>query len=95
MAPFILRPLLKYVTNFSYTPINMGETVKVSYGSTNAAGQGSTNQQEGESPRDPTAQPQPTRDSPIRWATLIIYLGVTTPLIGAMIILAAAGAINT
>ena len=96
MAPFILRPLLKYITANSYTPINTGEAaMNVNYGSTNAGDQGATNQQEEESPQDPMVQLQPTRDSPIRWASLILYLGVTTPLIVAMIILAAAGAINT
>ena len=38
---------------------------------------------------------QATKDSPIRWASLILYLAVTTPLILAMVLLAAAGAINT
>ena len=96
MAPFILRPLLKYITVYSYTPLNVGENVKVNFGSIDEA-KGSTNQQKGEAADDPTCtvKQQPTRDSPIRWASLILYLGVTTPLIFAMIILAAAGAINT
>jgi hypothetical protein len=94
ILPYILRGLLKlatvYMCNFSYTPLNNGETVKVTYGSTNGVGQSSTNRQEGT--RDPS---QPTRDTPIRWAALVIYFGVTTPLIVTMVILAAAGAINT
>ena len=95
ILPYILRALLKlatiYMCNFSYTPLNTGETVKVTYGSTNGVGQSTTNQQEGGG----QSTSQPTKDSPIRWAALVIYFGVTTPLIVTMIILAAAGAINT
>ena len=98
ILPYILRALLKHATvfmcNFSYTPLNTGETVKVNYGSTNAVGgqSSSSSWQEGRSPQEPS---QPTRDSPIRWAALVIYFGVTTPLIITMVVLAAAGAINT
>ena len=96
ILPYILRAMLKlatiYMCNFSYTPLNTGETVKVTYGSTNGVGQSSTNRQEGESTREPS---QPTKDSPIRWAALVLYFGVTTPLIVTMVVLAAAGAINT
>ena len=96
ILPYILRAMLKlatvYICNFSYAPLNTGETVKVTYGSTNREGQSSTNRQKGESTRDPS---QPTKDSPIRWAALVLYFGVTTPLIVTMAILAAAGAINT
>ena len=95
ILPYILRAMLKlatvYMCNFSYTPLNTGETVKVTYGSTNGVGQSTTNQQEGSG----QSTSQLTKDSPIRWAALVIYFGVTTPLIVTMIILAAAGAINT
>ena len=97
ILPYILRAMLKFTTVYmrkfySYAPLNTGETVKVIYGSTNGEGQRTTNQQEGQFTQDPL---RPTKDSTIRWAALIIYLGVTTPLIVAMIVLAAAGAINT
>ena len=92
MAPFILRSLLKYVSAYSYTPINTGETVvKINYGSTNGI-PGSTDQP---TSNNPIAKLPPVRDSPIRWASLILYLGVTTPLIFAMIVMVAAGTINT
>lgn len=81
MAPPILKPLLKYFSFSAYTPINGGESIKVTYGSTNAPPEGGS--------------AQPARDSPIRWACLVLYLVVTVPLIVTMIILAAAGAINT
>ena len=80
MAPLILRPLLKYISSPPYTPINTSETVKVSYGTMEGEG---------------AASQHPSKDSPIRWASLILYLAVTTPLILAMIILAAVGSINT
>ena len=95
ILPYILRAMLKlatvYMCNFSYTPLNTGETVKVTYGSTNGVGQSTTNQQEGSG----QSTSQPTKDSLIRWVALVIYFGVTTPLIVTMIVLAAAGAINT
>ena len=81
MAPLVLRPLLNcFSSSSSYTPINTGATIKPTYGSTSEM---------------PGASAPPTRDSPIRWASLVLYLTVTTPLIVAMVILAAAGAINT
>ena len=99
ILPYILRALLKcataYTCSYSYAPLNVDETVKVTYGSTNAEGGSkvdSTSQREGGALQNPT---KPTRDSPIRWVALIIYFGVTTPLIVAMVVLAAAGAINT
>ena len=95
ILPYILQAMLKFATirNFSsYAPLNTGETVKVTYASTNGEGQRTTNQQEGRSTQDPL---WPTKDSTIRWTALVIYFGVTTPLIVAMIVLAAAGAINT
>ena len=72
----------------SYTPINV---VKVNYSSTKDSQE--PDQMEGESSKDTSLQP--TKDTPIRWASLILYLAVTTPLIFAMIILAAGGPINT
>ena len=97
ILPYILRAMLKFATvymrKFSpYAPLNTRETVKVTYVSTNGEDERITNQQEGQSTQDPL---QPTKDSTIRWAALVIYFGVTTPLIVTMIVLAAVGAINT
>ena len=88
LAPPILRLLLKYISSPAYTSIDTGKTAKVNYGSTNEP-----EDPEGDTPV-PTTQ-HPSKDSPIRWASLILYLTVTTPLIFAMIILAAVGSINT
>ena len=85
MAPPVLKYLLKYAfPSTSYDPINTSEVAKVNYGTNDdAPGEGSA------------VSAKPTKDSPIRWASLILYLAVSVPLIVTMVILAAAGAINT
>ena len=85
MAPPVLRYLLRYTfPSTSYDPINTDSVAKVTYGTNDdTPGEGSG------------ASAKPTKDSPIRWASLILYLGVSIPLIVTMVILAAGGAINT
>ena len=94
VAPSLLKPLFKLVSS-SYTTLASGEMDNVTY-SMSTNGEEPiihTEKVEGSKHERESAQ-QPSKDSVIRWVSLVIYLIVTTPLIFVMVVLVASSSVN-
>ena len=94
LAPSLLKPLFKFIVSPSatYSSLSSGEKVKVSYSSTDESQVISTEKVDLTDKDKKVAQN--SKDYVIRWTALAVYLVVSTPLIVAMVILAATGSVS-
>ena len=95
LAPSLLKPLFQLVSPSQYSTVSTSESTKISYSATDANEMKSPIiSTETVSATEDKITAQRSKDSTIRWATLIVYLVVTTPLIVTMVILAATSPIS-
>lgn len=95
LAPPLLKPLFQLVSPSHYSSVTASESVKVSYSAIDHDDLKSPIMNtETTSAAEDKMTTQRSKDSDVRWAALIVYLVVTTPLIVAMVILAATSPIS-
>jgi hypothetical protein len=91
-APSLLKPLFKLVSPSSgYSTISAttgGDSIKFRYSATDNSKEPIVTDLSKETSSDLKKIARRSKDSVLRWAALVVYLIVTTPLIVAMVILA-------